>query len=398
MIYFRLALLLNSLIISSLCNAMNESDHHLSLVRSFSTEEGILGVGFPTNDTVLTRHEHGWSTFCPKTGEQKINSKNKLYIIDFDLSKDGKIAIVDRNNLTVHDIETGKIIYKKAILGDLKRVAFCSNNNTLGVYNRIRDSITIHTIGTNEEEEKYTTPPYVGQSLFAGNPTNKEFIIGNKIVKYVTVDKNITTTNLPVNIIDMLSNSYNPDGTVIAIRRENGYLFHKTDNQVYEKDNQDFVINNSKNSGKSNGDESYYYYSIAFHPKKRFAALFTRDNSIEFWDYTKKTEKPLAIIELPSKNKQTIYFSNDRLTAFAPNGKILAVIIAGGNTFYTMPTPETAYYDDATKAQCVTFNWAIKNWVIKYPYLRLIPQDIINEITYKLSRIPDFQLPKPTTK
>src|SRR5579863_3487111 len=178
MIYFHLTLLLHSLIISSLCNAMNE-DHHLPLVRPFSTKESFLGVGFPTNNTVLTINKHEWSTFCSETGEEKITIMHKESMYDFALSKDGKIAIVGPDNLTVHDIETGRIIYTKAILGDLKRVTFCSNNNTLGVYNYAGSSITIHTIGT-DEEEKYNTPYMYVERRFAGNPTNKEFIIGNK--------------------------------------------------------------------------------------------------------------------------------------------------------------------------------------------------------------------------
>jgi WD40 repeat protein len=388
MIYFHRALLLYSLIISSLCNAMNESDHHRSsdhLVRSFFTEKYIFGVGFPTNDTVLTINHNGWSTFCSKTGEQKITIKNNN-IGDFALSKDGKIAIVDWDNLTVHNIETGKIIYTKAMLYGTKRVAFCLNNDTLGVYNSTLNSITIHTIGT-DKEEKYNIPSYMYvEQSFTGNPTNKEFIIDNKIMKCVTGYKDAIPTNSRGDITNMLSSSYNPDGTVIAInKRKGGYLFHK-------RDDQDFVIS-SKNS-----NEYTSYCSIAFHPKKRCAALLTHDNNIEFWDYTEKTEKPLAIIGLSSKDKKTTYLYNDRLTAFAPNGKKLVVIIAGGNAFYTMPTPKAAYYDDATKAQCIAFNWAIKNWVIKHPYLRLIPQEIINEIMHKLSRIPDFQLPKPTAQ
>jgi hypothetical protein len=385
--YFHLALLLlHSLIISSLCNAMNESDHHLSsdhqltLIRSFSTEQKILGVGFPTNDTVLTINHYGWSTYCSKTGEQKINSKDKQHITDFDLSKDGKIALADHYNVTVHNIETGDIIYTKTMLYGFKKVTFCANNNTLGVYNYTRDSITIHTIGKDEEKEKeYNTPDmYVKSSLFAGNPTNEEFIIGNKIVKYATGDQNTIVTFK--NEANMLSSTYNPDGTVIAIKCKNGYLFHK-------KNNQDFIINNSKNSGKNNED------TPSFHPNKRFAALLTHDNNIEFWDYTKKTEKPLAIIELPIKDQQIIYVYDDKLMAFAPNGKKLVVIIAGDNTFYTVPTPEAAYYDDATKAQCVAFNWAINN-----PNLPFIPQDIVTLIMHKLSRIPDFQLPKQITQ
>jgi hypothetical protein len=415
MIYLHLALLLHSLIISSLCNAMNESDHHLPLVgsfstkekfsnetvliRSFSTKERIFGIGFPTNDTILTRHHYEWSTFCLKTGEQKINIENEQHITDFDLNKDGKIAIVDSDNLTVHDIKTGTIIYKKAMSG-LKMVAFCSNNDTLGVYNYIlgfnyiRGFITIHTIEKDEEkEEKYNTPYMyvVKQTLFAGNPTNKEFIIGNQIVKCVTGDKDAKTTGLPGIVTNILSNSYNPDGTVIAInKRTDGYLFHR-------RDSQDFVINSSKNSDKKN--EKTPYYSIAFHPKKRFAALLTYDNSnhnsIEFWDYIKKTEKPLAIIGLPSKDKQSAYFYGSRLTAFAPNGKKLVVIV-GGNTFYIMPTPKTAYYNDTTKVQCIAFNWAIKNRP-DLPFI-FIPQDIVKLITHKLSRVPDFQLPKPITQ
>jgi WD40 repeat protein len=414
--YFHRAPLFYSLIISSLCNAMNESNHHLPLVssfstkekffnetvliRAFSTEKDILGVGFPTNDTVLTIDDWGWSTCCSKTGEPKITIANKMHIDDFALSKDGKIAIVRDSGLTVHDIKTGDIIYKKIMYGS-KRVAFCSNNNTLGVYNYIRGfnytrgSITIHTIGT-DEEEKYTTPPYVGQGLFTGNPTNKEFIINNKIVKYVTGDKNIITTypDLPVIITDIKSHHYNPDGTVIVIQRQDGYLFHKRDNQVHKKDNQYFVINSSKNSSKSH--KYAPYYSIALHPKKRFAALLTDDNSIEFWDYTKETEKPLAIIELPSKDDRTAdwYNERNRLTAFAPDGEILAA--ATRNTFYIVPTPKAAYYDDATKAQCVIFNWVIKNHP-DLPFI-FIPQDIVKLITHKLSRIPDFQLPKPTAQ
>jgi WD40 repeat protein len=384
MIYFHLALLLHSLIISSLCNAMNESDHylssdhHLPLVRSFSTEKNILGIEFPTDNTVLTIHDHGWSTFCLKTEEQKIYIENEQYISDFDLSKDGKIAITDPWKLTVYNIETGKIIYKKYML-DTKRIAFCSNNGTLGIYYPFRNVITIHTIEKEEErEEEYNTPPDVGQGLFAGNPTNKEFIIGNRIVKCVTGDKDTITTYLPGDVTNMLSSSYNPDGTVIAIKRKDGYLFHKREN------GQDFVINNNKNSYKYAP-----YYSVAFHPKKRFAALLTEDNRIEFWDYTKETEKTLAIIELPSKDNRPF----SKLTSFAPNGKILAVIIAGGNTFYTVTTPETAYYDDATKAQCVAFIWSIKN-----PDLPFIPQDIVKLIMHKLSRIPDFQLPQQITQ
>jgi WD40 repeat protein len=379
MIYFHLALLLNSLIISSLCNAMNESDHHLPLVRSFPTEKEILYVGFPTNNTILTMNPDGWATFCSETGQQKINIKNERHIPSyFDLSKDGKMAIVDRNNLTVHDIETGKIIYTKAMLDGLKRVAFCSNNDTLGVYNYTRGSITIYTIG-KDKEEKYNISRYMERGPFVGNPTNKEFIIGNKIVQCVTDDED---AYLPRKLINILSSNYNPDGTVIAIKRKykDGYLFRKRDGQY-------FVINSNKNSGKDNKYASYC--SIAFHPKKRFAALITHDNNVEFWDYTKKTEKPLAVIGLPSKDDQTMYLYNDRLTAFAPNGEKLAVIIAGGNTFYTVPTPETAYYDDATKAQCVAFIWAIKN-----PDLPSIPQDIVKLIMHKLSRVPDFQVPK----
>jgi hypothetical protein len=382
MIYLHRALLLNSFFISSLCNAMNESDHHLPLVHSFSTEKKIFGVGFPTNDTVLAINQNGWSTFCSKTGKQKINIKNEQYITDFDLSKDGKIAIVDNDNLTVHEIAIGKIIYTKAILGGFKRVAFCSkNNDTLGVYYPFAQVITIHTIG-KDEEEKYNIPLYLGQGLCAGNPTDKEFFIGNKIVKCVTGNINAGITYLPGDSSNILSSSYNPNGTVIAIQYKDEYLFHK-------KNSQDFVIRSSKNSGKSNGDESYYY-SIAFHPTKRFAALLTRDNSIEFWDYTKKTEKPFAIIELPSKDKQIMYPYNDKLTAFAPDGENLAVIIAGGNTFYIVTTPEIAYYDNATKAQCVAFIWVIKN----QPDLPFIPQDIVKLVMHKLSRIPDFQLPK----
>jgi WD40 repeat protein len=386
--YFHLALLLlHSLIISSLCNAMNESDHHLSsdhqltLIRSFSTEQKILGVGFPTNDTVLTINHYGWSTYCSKTGEQKINSKNKQHITDFDLSKDGKIALADHYNVTVHNIETGDIIYTKTTLYGFKKVTFCANNNTLGVYNYTRGSITVHTI-EKDEVKQYTTSYCVNPDLFAGNPTNKEFIIGNMIERWLTDNENTTITAIPGVANNMLSSSYNPDGTVIAIKCKDGYLFHK-------KDSQDFVINSSKNSGKSNGDIPYY--SIAFHPKKRCAALLTNDNRIEFWDYTKKTEKPLAIIELPSKNKQRPcwYNDRDRLTAFAPNGKILATTDYS-DIFYTVLTPEAAYYDDATKAQCVAFNWAIKN----HPDLPFIPQDIITLIMHKLSRIPDFQLPK----
>jgi hypothetical protein len=380
MIYFRLALLLHSLIISSLCNAMNE---RLPLVRSFSTEKNILGIGFPTNDTVLTIHEHGWATFCPKTEEPKINITNGKYIADGALSKDGKIAIVDLDNLTIHNIETGKIIYTKAMFGDLKRVAFCSNNNTLGVYNYAQDFIAIHTIEKNEEkEERYNIPYlYVKLSLFAGNPTNKEFIIGNKIVEYVKGDA--IATSLPGHFSNMLSSSYNPDGTVIAIKCKDGYLFHR-------KGSQDFFINS---------DQSYEYApyrSIAFHPKKQCAALLTEDNNIEFWDYTKKTEKPLAIIELPNKNKQTTNYHDlfSKLMGFAPDGENLAVIITGGNTFYIVPTPETAYYDDATKAQCVAFIWVIKN----QPDLPFIPQDIVKLIMHKLSRIPDFQLPQQITQ
>jgi WD40 repeat protein len=385
MIYFHRALLLHSLIISSLCNAMNES---LPLVRSFSTKERIYSVGFPTNDTVLTINEHGWSTFCSETGEPKINIQNKQYISDFDLSKDGKIAIVDDVCLTIiHDIETGNIIYEKIIFGYDQRVAFCSNNNTLGVYNYYSGSITVHTI-EKDEVKQYTTSYCVNPDLFAGNPTNKEFIIGNMIERWLTDNENTTITAIPGVANNMLSSSYNPDGTVIAIKCKDGYLFHK-------KDSQDFVINSSKNSGKSNGDIPYY--SIAFHPKKRCAALLTNDNRIEFWDYTKKTEKPLAIIELPSKNKQRPcwYNDRDRLAAFAPNGKILATTDYS-DTFYTMPTPKAAYYDDATKAQCVAFNWAIKNR-LDLPFI-FIPQDIVKLIMHKLSRIPDFQLPKPTTQ
>src|SRR5579863_2485072 len=374
MIYFHLALLLlQSLIISSLCNAMNES---FSLVRSFSTKKDIIGVGFPTNDTVLTLHSLGWSTFCSKTGKQKINITNNDCISDFALNKNGKIAIVDRDNLTIHNIETGEIIYKKVMPG-LKRVAFCSDNDTLGVYNCNQDSITIHTIRT-DEEEKYK-PPYVELVLFAGNPTNKEFIMGNKIVKCVTGNKDARITYLR-DVTASFPGTYNPDGTVIAINKhKDGYLFHK-------RNCQEIVIDNNY----------ILYYSIAFHPKKRFAALLTHYNNIEFWDYTKKTKKPLAIIRLPSNNKQSAYFYDNRPTTFAPDGKKLAVIIAGGNRFYIVPTPKAAYYDDATKAQCVAFNWAIKNR-LDLPFI-FIPQDIVKLITHKLSRIPDFQLPKPTAQ
>jgi WD40 repeat protein len=380
MIYFHLALLLHSLIISSLCNAMNESDC-LSLVSSFSTKERILGIGFPTNDTVLTRHHYEWSTFCSKTGKQKINITNKEHIDDFALSKDRKIAIIDVFGLTVHDIETGDIIYTKAMLGNFKRVTFCPNNDTLGIYYPFRNVITIHTIEKEEErEEEYNTPPDVGQGFFAGNPINKEFIIGNKIVKCVTGNKDIITTDIPGVVTDEFQSTYNPDGTVIAIQCEDGYLFHKKNSQVHKKDGQDFIIN-----GKSNGNEPYY--SIAFHPKKQFAALLTDDNRIEFWDYTKETEKPLAIIELP--NEKLTYLCNPypKPTAFAPNGEILATAIR--NTFYTVPTPEAAYYDDATIAQGIAFNLAIKNNPDFF-----IPQDIVKLITHKLSRVPDFQLPK----
>ena len=224
------------------------------------------------------------------------------------------------------------------------------------------------------------------QIVFAGNPINKEFIIGNEIVKCVTGYEDTMTTDTLKDSIHRLSGSYNPDGTVIAInQREDGYLFYS------KKDSQDFVINSSKKSGKRNRYASYY--SIAFHPKKRLVALFTHDNKIELWDYTRKTEKPLAIIELPSKDKQIIDFSNHKLTAFAPNGKILAVRSTDSNTFYTMSTPETAYYDDATKAQCVAFIWSIKN-----PDLPFIPQDIVKLIMHKLSRVPDFQLSKQITQ
>ncbi|HLX52661.1 MAG TPA: hypothetical protein VKR58_01900, partial [Aquella sp.] len=308
MIYFHLTLLLYSLIISSLCNAMNESDnHHLPLVCSFTTERDIIGIEFPTDDTVSTIHKHGWSTFCSKTGKQKINITNNDCISDFALNKNGKIAIVDYDNLTVRNMETGEIIYKKVMPG-LKRVAFCSDNDTFGIHYPLKQVITIHTIG-KDGEEQYTTPSYyMKHVLFVGNPTNKEFIIGDKIMKCVTDDKGVIITDIPGDITNMLSSHYNPDGTVIVIQRQDGYLFHKRDNQVHKKDNQYFVINSSKNSSKSH--KYAPYYSIALHPKKRFAALLTDDNSIEFWDYTKETEKPLAIIELPSKDDRTADWYN----------------------------------------------------------------------------------------
>jgi WD40 repeat protein len=422
MIYFHLALLLHSLIISSLCNAMNESDclslvssfstkekfsNENVLIRSFSAKENIRSVGFPTNNTVLTMNDGGWSLFCSKTGEQKINIKKE--IDNFALSKDGKFAILNWDTLTVYNIETGDIIYTKGVPGGPKRIAFCSNNNTLGIYDCIQNSIIIHTIGT-DEVEKYDIPFYMGIAPFAAHPTNKEFIIGNQIMKCVTGNQNVISTNMPGVVTNRFPSTYNPDGTVIAInQRKDGYLFHKRDSQVHEKDSQDFVINNNKNNDKSNRDEPYYsiafhpvkrltallthddnreapYDSIAFHSKKRFAALLTNDNNIEFWDYTKTTEKPLAIIELPNKNEQSRYYS---LRAFAPDGKKLAV--TSHNIVYIVSTPETAYYDKTTKEQCVAFNWAIKH----NPNLHsFIPQDIVKLITHKLSRVSDFRLPK----
>jgi len=129
------------------------------------------------------------------------------------------------------------------------------------------------------------------------------------------------------------------------------------------------------------------HIGITFHPQKSFVALTNqKDNTIEFWDYTKKTEKPLATI--PSKNIGEIRCCDfSRHIAFCPNGDKFVVTSRYDNNCYIIPTPEAAYYDEYTKEQCIFINWVMKNNNIV-----TIPPELIRLMIKTLSKLPDLHL------
>jgi len=405
-IYFHIVVLLFSCI-PLLCNAMDSAvqqlvfqqhlalEHNLAL-SSQDTKQDTLAraVAFPTDDMVVEINHDGWSTFCAKTGKQMVHVPRERTFIDFCLSKNGKkLAIIDEQKLHVYCLKTGDILYSKPIAASNKGVAFFADNETVLIFDRYGRFINICTSETEQIKNLLSKMTVIDPMYFSSHPIEDEFFITNygiECSKYhaiMAVDKeaNVVIKKLIGNNDYTFDGGvYNPNGEVIAINdRRKGCQFYSVKGDYYF-----LTINSNQNALLSS------YAAIAFHPKKSFAALANKDdNSIEFWDYTKKTEKPLAIIPL----KRIGEISSDRgflhSVAFSPSGDQFVAMSRYGNNCYIIPTPQAAYCDENTKTQCVFINWAIKNATHF-----TIPNDITQLIIKNVSRLSDFHLLTPKIK
>jgi len=383
------------LFFSYLCNAMDR----ITLPNQ-NSEQGKWewSVAFPTNDIVVKVNHDSWSTFCAKTGKPLLHIPRKSSFRDFSLSKNGKIAILG-NKLHVYHLETGEVCCSKRIGDQCRNVAFLTDNETVIISDNFGRVIisdagyqSIGTVNLISMRRPISVSDNSRPTTLRRHPSKDEFLIthyNRRSHAIVTLnrdalnrDDSVTTKKIIEKKDDTLFSLaiYNPNGTVMVINDQDKWCrFYSI-----EYDDHYLRIGLYKKVDRHSANEQYI--GITFHPQKSFVALTNqKDNTIEFWDYTKKTEKPLATI--PLKNIGEISCDFSRHIAFCPNGDKFVVISRYDNNCYIIPTPEAAYYDEYTKEQCIFINWAMKNNSIV-----TIPPELIRLMIKTLSKLSDLHL------
>lgn len=387
---------------SSSCKAMNPfcitSVKQTKNYTCYEANKMLLGVAYPSNDTVLLLSDGCWSTFDPNTRLLKKFAHFRGKIEDFGVHKKELVVatLVDSFLFNLETSYQSEVIYTDY---KIKRIAFFPYENTIAIWSD--DSISlIDKNYTSRFIREVRARSYDNNCLpmLVARPKSNDLLVLNVAKK--NNNPNSSSSKYGYELVHMvinhsqtnyikkkktikddliLSAMYNPKGTVLAIQSFVGYEFYKID--TYHDYKSYLIISPNKNKKVVNPQQIMPYSAIAFHPYRLIVALMNRiDNKVEFHHYANKVKNTLITTIALNKSIETSdKFAFNKHIAFSRDGKTIVAIHKGDNKFYMIPIPLCAYYDMPTINKCIFLNFILNNYASA-------PQDIkkliFNIITY----------------